>query len=101
AGRWSGPSSRGGSSKRSMSPACRSRSARCEDAYRHLCHTQRTSVHTPRQFPTPGFLVNPSTFSGGEVASGLHALLLARGTLMERRDAAKNGETMKLRVPAL
>src|SRR2546423_13014996 len=35
------------------------------------------------------------------LASALHALLLARGTLMERRDAARNGETMKLRVLAL
>src|ERR1041384_2847515 len=35
------------------------------------------------------------------LASALHALLLARGTRMERRDAARNGETMKLRVSAL
>src|SRR5258706_15341155 len=35
------------------------------------------------------------------LASALHALLPARGTLMESRDAERNGETMKLRVPAL
>src|SRR2546425_9859415 len=35
------------------------------------------------------------------LASALHAFLPARGTLMERRDTARNGETMKRRVPAL